>query len=98
MMRSGRLPESLSRAFDGSIRTEKPTDLSMAPHTRYEASCQSVRRWGLPSEKQRSEWSPRMSACLTGTHNTLVRLTSTCGRWKEEASRNGEWKQFVVDG
>ena len=36
--------------------------------------------------------------CLTGTHNTLVRLTSTCGRWKEEASRNGEWKQFVVDG
>ena len=62
MMRSGRLPESLSRAFDGSIRTEKPTDLSMAPHTRYEASCQSVRRWGLPSEKQRSEWSPRMSA------------------------------------
>ena len=62
MMRSGRLPESLSRAFDGSIRTEKPTDLSIAPHTRYEASCQSVRRWGLPSEKQRSEWSPRMSA------------------------------------
>ena len=36
--------------------------------------------------------------CLTGTHNTLVRLTSTCGRWKEEASRNGEWKQFVADG
>jgi len=55
MIRSGRFPESLRRALDGSIRTEKPTDLSMAPHTRYEASCQSVRRWGLPSWKQRSE-------------------------------------------
>ena len=44
-----------SRALEGSIRTEKPTDLSMAPHTRYEASCHSVRRWGLPSWKQRSE-------------------------------------------
>ena len=34
----------------------------------------------------------------TGTHNTLVRLTSTGCHREEEASRNGDRQQFVVKG
>jgi hypothetical protein len=33
-----------------------------------------------------------------GTRNTLVRLTSTGCYRGEEASRNGDWQQFVVKG
>ena len=57
MIRSGRFPESLRRALDGSIRTEKPTDLSMAAHTEgLTAECEGFSSTTTCADKEYCYW------------------------------------------